>query len=69
MKIYVITDNDLNRLILRIDRNPQHGEDGGSSRGTPTPEQRKAEEEAHRFFNYQVRCWMSEVTEGDRKIS
>jgi hypothetical protein len=66
MKVYVITDSDINRLILAVDRNPQHGKLGGSSRGTPTPEQLKAEGEAHDFFNFQVRRWLKEVTDGDR---
>lgn len=61
MKAFILTEADLERLILRIDRNPQHGTTGGSSRGTPTPEQLMVENAAHRFYNYQVRTWIDEV--------
>lgn len=67
MKVYIITDDDISRLILAIDRNPQHGQNGGSNRGTPTQEQLKAEEEAHNFFNLQVRRWIKEVSDGERR--
>lgn len=68
MKVYLITDDDISRLILAIDRNPQHGQNGGSGRETPTPEQLKMEGEAHAFFNFQVRRWIKEVSAGERKF-
>lgn len=63
MKAYILKEEDLQRLLLAIDRNPQHGQDGGSSRGTPTQQQLMIENEAHRFYNYQVRVWLDSVKE------
>lgn len=31
MKAYILTEEDLHRLILAIDRNPAHGMEGGGS--------------------------------------
>ncbi len=67
MKVYIVTDDDITRLILAVDRNPQHGQDGGSSRATPTPERLQIENEAHGFFNHQVRRWIKEISDGERK--
>lgn len=66
MKVFIITESDLSNLILAIDRNPQHGEKGGSSRGTPSREQLAVEQEAHSFFNFQVRRWIKEISSGER---
>lgn len=68
MKVFLINDDDLNNLILAIDRNPQHGHNGGSSRGTPTKDKLMIENEAHSFFNHQVRKWINGISSGERKI-
>lgn len=62
MKIYLITDDDIERLKTAIDRNPQYGPNGGSS-GVVNQEEREIYDEAHRFFNYQVRRWIADVTD------
>lgn len=62
MKAYILTEKDLENLILRIDRDPQHGDNGGSSNASVNdPGRREAYNEAHRFYNYQVRKWIDEV--------
>ncbi len=60
MKVFLLKDVDLERLLLMVDRNPAHGHDGGSSQ-TFNAEERKAHDEAHRFYNYQVRTWVNQV--------
>lgn len=61
MKVFVLKQEDFNRLNVMIDRDPSHGPDGGSSRVLSETEQ-QAHAEAHRFFNYQVRTWIASVT-------
>lgn len=60
-KVYLITDKDFDELTLRVDRNPKHGANGGSS-AVLSDLERKAHDEAHSFYNYQVRVWISEMT-------
>lgn len=52
----------LNDLLTRLDRDPRHGRDGGSS-AVLTDAEVRAYEEAHRFYNYQVRTWLREVSQ------
>ena len=62
MKAYLLTEQDFERLLLRIDRDPMWGERGGSSQASVRdPAQNQAHEEAHRFYNYQLRTWIDEV--------
>jgi hypothetical protein len=60
MKAYILTESDLEALATAIDRDPQHGFSGGSSRVLSDIEQ-QAFKEAHRFYNYQIRCWIEKV--------
>lgn len=63
MKVYVINEDDVARLKAFVNRDPQHGYNGGSSDSTVNdPGRREAYDEAHRFYNYQVHRWLSEVT-------
>ena len=59
-KVYLLTDNDIEELLLMIDRNPKHGYHGGSSQVFTEVEER-AQEEAHKFYNYQVRNWIDKI--------
>jgi hypothetical protein len=61
MKAYILNDKDFADLQTRIDRDPQHGYQGGSSK-VITEKDRHIYEEAHRFYNYQVRRWIDLVT-------
>lgn len=61
MKVFQLTQADLDRLTLMLDRNPQHGYQGGSSAGLSEKE-RQTHDEAHRFYNYQVRRWIDEIS-------
>lgn len=61
MKQYVITDADIEVLKTRIDRDPRHGRDGGSSVGMSDAEI-DAFMAAHRFYWYQISKWVEEVT-------
>jgi hypothetical protein len=60
VKAYILTEDDFKKLLLRIDRNPKHGYDGGSSQ-VLSKEEEEAHDKAHRFFNYHIRMWMDEV--------
>ena len=60
MKAYILTESDFERLKTLIDRNPTHGYDGGSGRVLDEQE-RRAHDDAHRFYNYQVHKWLDEV--------
>jgi hypothetical protein len=60
-KAFILTQDDLDSLLTMIDRDPDHGERGGSSNHLSTQE-RDAYREAHRFYNYQVRTWVSKVS-------
>lgn len=63
MKIYQLTQADLDRLLTMVDRDPLHGRDGGSSDASVRdPIQNRAHHDAHRFYNYQVRKWIDEVS-------
>jgi hypothetical protein len=59
-KVYILKDQDFDALLLRLDRAPERGSQGGSSR-TLTIEEKQAFEDAHRFYNYQIRTWIEEV--------
>jgi hypothetical protein len=60
MKAYILSDADFEMLLSAIDRDPRWGTQGGSSQVLNAEEQR-VHEDAHRFFNYQIRTWMSNV--------
>lgn len=60
MKVYLIKEGEIDALLALIDRDPKHGFGGGSSRVLSDVEQR-AHDEAHRFFNFQVRNWIAEI--------
>ena len=61
MKVYQLTDKDFEALLTAIDRDPKHGFSGGGSMVLPADEM-KAYQEAHRFYNYQIRKWLEGVT-------
>ena len=60
MKAYILTEEDFSNLLEKIDRDPNHGDNGGSSR-VFTEDERRAHEEAHRRFNYWGRIWIDKV--------
>ena len=62
MKVYLLKDSDLQRLLDNIDRNPEHGYKGGSSQVLDEQE-RQAHKEAHKFYNYQIRTWIDSIQE------
>lgn len=61
MKRFILSQDDIDALLTAIDRDPQHGDRGGSSCCLSEAE-RATFDEAHRFFNYQVRTWVQRVT-------
>lgn len=61
MKVYLLHESDIERLRTLIDRDPKHGYEGGSSTVLSEME-RRAHDEAHRFYNYQICRWIDEVT-------
>lgn len=61
MKRFILTQEDLNRLLLMIDQNP--AQSGGSTQHSlHDPAKREVYEQAHRFYNYNVRKWIDEVS-------
>jgi hypothetical protein len=64
MKVYMLSKHDFDNLLARIDRDPSHGYDGGSSNAM-SEHDRRIHDEAHRFFNYQIRTWISDVQRDD----
>lgn len=60
MKVYLLQDDDFDRLLAFVDRAPEHGDGGGGST-ILTAEEREAHEKAHRFFNFQIRRWLDTV--------
>ena len=60
MKVYIINENDINQLLLAIDRDPAYGTRGGSS-AVLSERDRYIYDEAHRFYNYQVRNWVERI--------
>jgi len=62
VKVYILKDSDLQRLLDNIDRNPEHGLKGGSSQVFDEQEM-QAYKDAHRFYNYQVRTWIDSIKE------
>lgn len=61
MKVYILSDSDFAKLLLKIDRDPRHGREGGSSTGHRTTAQQVLWDEAHGFYNYQLRTWIDEM--------
>lgn len=63
MKAIILTPVDLERLLAMLDRDPSYGFAGGSMKMTADdPESRRIYDDAHRFYNYQVRHWIEEVS-------
>jgi hypothetical protein len=60
MKAYILKQEDFEKLLSWIDRDPKHGYTGGSSQ-TFTKQEEEAFNTAHRFYNYQIRRWIDEV--------
>ncbi len=61
-KVFLLREKDFEDLLTRIDRDPQHGSEGGSS-AVLTENEKRAFDQAHRFYNFHVRRWISEMRE------
>ena len=62
MKAYILSEKDFDNLLANLDRNPDHGYNGGSSAGLSEKEM-MIYKEAHRFYNFQIRRWIDKVKE------
>lgn len=60
MKAYILSEDDFEKLLAEISRDPKHGELGDSSQ-VLSEEEQKAYEQAHRFYNYVIRRWVDKV--------
>jgi hypothetical protein len=60
MKAYILSEDDFEQLLTAIDRDPKWGTKGGSSQ-TVSQVEKLAYEDAHRFYNYQIRTWLDKV--------
>ncbi|TXH49644.1 MAG: hypothetical protein E6Q97_22315 [Desulfurellales bacterium] len=61
MKAYILKESDFQALLTLIDRDPRHGQSGGSSRGGLSSVEQRFYDEAHGFYNYQVRRWIDDM--------
>ena len=62
MKAYILSDDDIEKLLLMIDRDPKHGNAGGCSRPDVRDEEHdRVYDEVHRFYNFQVRRWLDGI--------
>lgn len=62
MKVYILKEEDFDNLLLAVDRNPEHGHNGGSS-VVLTDTEKRAHQEAHAFYNLQVHRWVKKQKE------
>ncbi len=56
----MLKDEDFEKLILMLSKDPHHGQSGGSSQ-VLSAEEMRVYKEAHGFYNYNVRKWLDEV--------
>jgi hypothetical protein len=62
MKAYILSDADFDTLLLKIDRDPKYGVNGGSSDlSIRDSKEQEIWDKAHRFYNYQLRTWIDGV--------
>jgi hypothetical protein len=61
MRVYILKDDDFEKLLAEISKDPKHGIDGGSGVVLSDVEQ-KAHDDAHSFYNYLIRRWIDRVT-------
>jgi len=58
----MLTEKDFEDLLMAIDRDPLWGAQGGSSQSQVRDrEQNQAHEDAHGFYNFQLRRWIQQV--------
>lgn len=60
MKVYILKEEDFEKLLIQLTRDPEHGMDGNSN-DVWTPEEKRIHKKVFRFFNYQVRTWIDSV--------
>ncbi len=60
MKVYILRDADFAKLLVEIDRGLQSRLIRGAVH-THSDVEKKANNRAHRFYNYIIRKWMDEV--------
>lgn len=61
-KAFILSNEDFDKLLLMIDRDPKHGSNGGSSDSRVRDrEEQEVWDKVHRFYNYQIRRWIDEV--------
>ena len=66
MRVYLLKDSDFETLLDNLDRDPKHGYRGGSST-VLSEQERQIYDDAHRFYNYQIRVWLGKVKSGDER--
>jgi hypothetical protein len=62
MKVYIVKDDDLDRLTALLAMDPKHGTTGHSSQAL-SQEEIEAHNRAYRFFNYQICNWLASIKE------
>ncbi len=60
MRVFLLKEEDFDRLRANLDRDPRHGFHGGSSQ-VFSEQEAEALLEAHRFYNYQITRWIESV--------
>lgn len=59
MKIFLLTSNDIDLLIKTIESDPERANDSSS---VFTDEELLAYHDAQRWYNYEIRKWIGNVT-------
>ena len=67
MKAYILTEKDFEALLFKLEIDPKRRNVGGSGREL-TEVERSAFDDANRFYNYHIRCWIDEVKKWVKKL-
>lgn len=59
MRVFQLTQADIDKLLLVIDQNPEQSGGGSHHMGD---DDRRVYHEAHQFYNHRIRRWIDEVT-------
>jgi hypothetical protein len=58
---YLVTDDDLVRLIAMLEKDPRRGNDRQGSPREMSETEQGHQNTAHRFYNYQIHEWIRSI--------
>lgn len=62
MKVYIIKDSDIETLREKLKRDPR--QINGNTKTPLSKDEQLIVDNAHRFYNYEIEQWISNVTRG-----